>query len=267
MDRAAWIELNVRGLADWFAAIGKASPSARLIEREGVVAVVAPRTPGRSVFNSVAYTDPEALAAAREEIAAEYARGGCAWTVWVPEDDTGTAVLLENAGHRLDAKPRAMGMELAGFEQPDMAGIDWTGEADFEEAMLVNDRAYGYREGTFMAGIGARPDATCAYLAWVDGRPAAAVVSFDHRDGGGADCSIWCVATIEAQRGKGLAAALMRQSLWEARQRGCATSTLQSTKLGRPVYERIGYRDFGALQMWEHRPPELAAEAHPAPPA
>jgi predicted acetyltransferase len=45
----------------------------------------------------------------------------------------------------------------------------------------------------------------------------------------------------------------MRQALSEAAERGCETSTLQATKLGRPVYERVGYEDFGALQMWEYR--------------
>jgi hypothetical protein len=45
----------------------------------------------------------------------------------------------------------------------------------------------------------------------------------------------------------------MRRALWDAAGRGCETSTLQATKLGRPVYERVGYEDFGALQMWEYR--------------
>ena len=35
--------------------------------------------------------------------------------------------------------------------------------------------------------------------------------------------------------------------------RGCEVSTLQATKAGRPVYERLGYRSFGEIQMWERR--------------
>ncbi len=27
----------------------------------------------------------------------------------------------------------------------------------------------------------------------------------------------------------------------------------QATKLGAPVYDRLGYRDFGATHMWERR--------------
>jgi hypothetical protein len=52
----------------------------------------------------------------------------------------------------------------------------------------------------------------------------------------------------------------MRQGLWDAREAGCETSTLQATAAGRPVYERLGYQDLGALQMWEFRPSELAGE-------
>ena len=65
--------------------------------------------------------------------------------------------------------------------------------------------------------------------------------------------TIWSVATAPEARGRGLSTALMRQALSDAAARGCETSTLQATKLGRPVYERVGYQDFGALQMWECR--------------
>lgn len=67
------------------------------------------------------------------------------------------------------------------------------------------------------------------------------------------DCGIWWVATVPEARGRGLSRDLLRVVLAEARERGLETSTLQATKLGRPVYERVGYRDLGALQMWELR--------------
>ena len=59
----------------------------------------------------------------------------------------------------------------------------------------------------------------------------------------------------------------MRQGLWDAREGGCETSTLQATADGRPVYERLGYEDLGALQMWELRPPELAGDVNRKPAA
>jgi GNAT superfamily N-acetyltransferase len=61
------------------------------------------------------------------------------------------------------------------------------------------------------------------------------------------------VATHPDARGQGLAIGLMRQALRAARERGCTTTTLESTKLGRPVYERLGYRPLGTLGMWELR--------------
>jgi hypothetical protein len=45
----------------------------------------------------------------------------------------------------------------------------------------------------------------------------------------------------------------MARALADAQDRGRLTTTLVATKLGRPVYERLGYRDFGAIEMWERR--------------
>jgi hypothetical protein len=59
----------------------------------------------------------------------------------------------------------------------------------------------------------------------------------------------------------------MRKAMADAAGRGRRTSTLQATKLGVPVYRRCGYADFGALQMWELRPPQLAAQAASGAPA
>jgi hypothetical protein len=43
--------------------------------------------------------------------------------------------------------------------------------------------------------------------------------------------------------------------LEQARERGKRASTLIATKLGYPVYEKLGYREVGALEMWERRKP------------
>lgn len=262
MQWGSWLDLNLRGMQAALASFARAA-GAQLLELNGLVAVVNGAVPERSVFNSVVYTDPEVLATARDELAAAYADARCAWTVWVPERDTGTARMLDAEGHTLDAQPRAMGIELAGVEEPDLSQLDWTEEGDLEEMAALNDAAYGYPPGTWIKGMGRDPQGLNIYLARVDGEPAATVCS---RDEGG-DCAIWNVATAEWARGRGLSTALMQKALADAARRGCATSTLQATKLGVPVYRRCGYEDFGALGMWEFRSPELAAAAHPAPPA
>ncbi len=56
------------------------------------MASVVPAIPDRSIVNSVAYRDADSLAAALDELAAEYDEAGVeAWTVWVPEDDRDAA--------------------------------------------------------------------------------------------------------------------------------------------------------------------------------
>jgi predicted acetyltransferase len=67
------------------------------------------------------------------------------------------------------------------------------------------------------------------------------------------DAAVIWVATVPEARNRGISSRLMAQALRNAREDGYETTTLQSTKLGRPVYEKLGYRDFGAAHMWERR--------------
>ena len=82
-----------------------------------------------------------------------------------------------------------------------------------------------------------------------DDRPAACVAALNAAD----DCGIYLVATAPWARRRGLALGLMRQALRDARERGASTSSLQATQMGAPVYERLGYGDHGAIDMWERR--------------
>jgi GNAT superfamily N-acetyltransferase len=240
--KAAW-----RGL-------GPVTPGGRTIEPDGLVASVVPAVPERSVMNSVVYEDPGALEASLDELAAGYDEAGVlAWTVWVPEHDSQSAELLAGAGHVLDATPAAMVCDLAQVEHPGEAELELLPEPTFAHVAAINDRAYGYAEEPFTRAFGsAPPDGVHLYVAAVDGEPAACVVAEDHDE---TDCGIYWVATLAEARGRGLGTALMRRALADAHQRGRRTSTLQATKLGEPVYERLGYRSIGTLEMWERRKP------------
>jgi GNAT superfamily N-acetyltransferase len=256
MGGAAWLESEWlarmhRSMEAAWRALAAGSEGGHLIEAEGVVAAVVPALPGRSVFNSVLYRRPENLAAARDELARAYDRAGVrAWTVWVPEADRASAELLAAAGHVLDATPRAMALDLNDLAPPDPDDLEWTAQASLDDLKRINDAAYGDEPGTFELGIGTPPeDAWRLYSADRDGR-AATVLATTDADG---DCGVWWVATLPEARGRGLAARLLHVALAEARERGMETSTLQSTKLGRPVYERLGYLDLCALGMWELR--------------
>jgi GNAT superfamily N-acetyltransferase len=244
-----WLARMYRSFSVSLRVLSEGADDARLLEPDGVCATLNPAVPERSVFNSVLYETPDALAAARDELAAAYDDAGCAWTVWVPEADRASAALLEAAGHRLDATPRAMVMDLAELPDPEPDDLDWDAEADPAEVARINDAAYGYEAGTFERGIGRLSETMRLYQARLDGDPASVVGTIDHEG----DCSVWWVATLPEARGRGLTTRLQHLALAEGRERGCTKTTLQATKLGAPVYTRLGYRDIGELQMWELR--------------
>jgi len=237
-------------MRSFFRTVPEGSDGGRLVQLDGVLATVTSAVPARSLPNSVIYETEEALADGVGELRQIYEDAGVlAWTVWVPEYHERAAGLLERDGHKLDASPTAMIADLSAVEPPRDDDPEPDPQPLREDLGLINDLAYGTGDA-FQRIFGAGPaDPTHTYVARVDGQPAASVVSQDH-DG---DCSIWWVATVPEARGRGLAPGLMRRALADGRARGCDVTTLQATKVGRPVYERLGYRGLGSIQMWERR--------------
>jgi GNAT superfamily N-acetyltransferase len=227
-----------------------ASDGARLIERQGVVAAVVPACPERAVVNSVCYEEPAALAAAYDDIASAYAEVRANWTVWVHHGDREAAEVLERRGHFLDARPEAMGRSLDGIRRPpDGALSDWTADGRLADLARINDRAYGFGTDSFSRALARFPDgAAHIYTASDAGRPVACLMTVD--DDRNADVE-W-VAVVPEARGHGLSGKLLAHALADAAERGAETSTLVATRLGRPVYERLGFQPLGALQMWEY---------------
>jgi ribosomal protein S18 acetylase RimI-like enzyme len=252
MTDPAAVARHRRALMSFARLTGSGGEESRVIERDGVVASVAPAVPHASIVNSVGYRDAGALAASLEELARTYDEAGVrAWTVWVPEEDREAAALLESAGHRLDATPTAMVMDLAALLESDADDLDWDASADSAVVAEINDNAYGAPAGTFAPAIArfGDIDGLRLYQARIDGEPVCVLATYDNGD----DCELYLVATRTEHRGKGLARRLTRRALLEARDRGQAISNLQATKLGYPVYARLGYQPICELQMWERR--------------
>jgi GNAT superfamily N-acetyltransferase len=228
------------------------SDGMRTIGGDGFVATVTPAAPERSLVNDVVYWDAAALTDAYDELDAAYRDAGIgAWTVWVPDTDTATAAFLAEHGHRLDGDPEAMVADLETIERPGQPE-GFTTDGDPQVMTRLNDTVYGLAElgGMFAPALAnLRPsDEMHIYMAG-KAEPQACVMAYDHED----DCSIWFVATLEEARGQGYAAALMGHALADGRERGRTTSTLQATDMGRPIYERLGYRSLGEIQLWEKR--------------
>jgi ribosomal protein S18 acetylase RimI-like enzyme len=236
----------------YFRSVGTATEGHRLIERDGVLATITPAVPDRSLPNSVAYETEDALAGMLGELARVYDEAGVrAWTVWTPSHHERTRALLADAGHVLDANPAAMIVDLADVEPPRPDDPEPDPDPQASDVGRINDDAYGIKDA-FSVFLGEGPlDPAHSYVARLDGEAVACVGTRDHEG----DCSVWEVATLPAARGRGLVSGLMRRALADGRDRGCEVSTLQATKVGEPVYERLGYRKFGVIEMWERRRP------------
>jgi ribosomal protein S18 acetylase RimI-like enzyme len=240
---------NASHLALFAEAIGSAGSV--LHPAEGIVASVNPVVPERSMPNSVVYLDGAPLDdAVLDELDRAYAAADVrAWTVWVRPGDDDLASRLAARGHAHDAQPMLMAAPLSEMDLEPRGELDVVADADWALAGRLNDRAYGL-PGDFER-LGARLDdpASRLWVARADGSPAGCAAV---RVAGG-DAEVWMVAVVPEARGRGLAGELMRHALTAARAAGATTTSLESTKLGEPVYRRLGYRALGRFGMWERR--------------
>ena len=243
------IERVVDGLFAFCDMLAGASDGARTIDRDGVRAAVVPAAPERAVANSVVYRDPEALDGVYEELAEAYGEIGANWTVWVWPGHEAPAGLLESRGHVLDASPAAMIRDLEGVERPAPEALaGWTAEGDHTVVGPLNDRAYGFDTDSFTRALARRPgESTHLYVVRDADEPVGCLMVTDH-DG---NSDVECVAVAPEARGRGISRYLLQHALVDAAERGNETSTLVSTALGYPVYERLGYRTVGRFAMWE----------------
>jgi GNAT superfamily N-acetyltransferase len=140
-------------------------------------------------------------------------------------------------------------MELAdlGPELPTPGGVT-PGPIDASACAALNDRAYGFGPDGFAAGIVGKTSIQWRG-AFAGGEPLGCVGTIAIGD----DCLITGVATPPEHRGRGIASWLVRGALAEAREREMTTASLQASRAGASIYERLGFRDLGFLEMWELR--------------
>lgn len=251
MDREAALALQQAGMRSWVAAMAEASPGARLFERDGVSAIAAPACPDRSVVNSVSYADTDALITDLADLERFYDECGVvAWTVWTPEFDTDAIAALRRGGGVLDGDPSAMSLDLSRWDPVEIGDLEWDGSLSPADLGRVNDAAYGLTpEAGLARGLTTAPERFRLLRALVGDEPACVLGTIET----GSDLGFYFVATDPAHRGRGLCPRLMAVALADAKRRGLETSSLQASKMGEPVYRRLGFdRDF-TLNMFERR--------------
>lgn len=65
---------------------------------------------------------------------------------------------------------------------------------------------------------------------------------------------VYCVATLPAERGKGLGAHVTAEPLRQNRELNYRVGVLQSSEAGRPVYQRLGFAEFGEIPLYVRLP-------------
>lgn len=245
-------------LRAFYLAEAPASPGGRVIELDGVTGFMTPSAPTQSILNCVVFDDHDALTAGLDPLAAAYRDAGVShWMVWTTPGDERGAELMRAAGHLLEYEPMAMALDLDALAAPP-GGPAFTVARDPHpvEITSLNERANGELPGAFgTAFAGLREPGFHRYLAQVDGRPAACLVTFDRGD----NTMVHWVATDPGHQRRRIAGRLLHAALLDARERGMRTSTLESSYEGQRLYEGLGYEPLGRMGMWLNgdSPPEL----------
>jgi GNAT superfamily N-acetyltransferase len=221
-------------VASW-AALAQLSPGARLVRGDTMVAGVFPQW--APLNNAVALGAPDPA-----EAAALFAAAGVGeWAFWVPGPATGfdaPDTVGSIAGCKRDTTTVIMTAELAtGLRARD--GIVRTSIASATRA----------GDESVPAGELEEPDGVPGLTGWacvVDGSAVAG--AWSHLLG--TDCGVYALGTQPAWRRRGIGGALVEHILADARRSGARTASLQSTRMGHPLYASLGFTSVGRYEEW-----------------
>ncbi|MEA2142162.1 MAG: hypothetical protein QOI64_592 [Solirubrobacteraceae bacterium] len=248
MDDAVLRERLWAGFARLQTLLGGQSVGSAVVERDGLVASVVPVAPDSPTLNAAVVLAGKVQLDAIEELRFRYADAGIRrWGVWVDSGARQALRTLGTAGLRLSSASPGMG---AVIDELPLASEATAEPTDLSTVGLVNDLAYGNPDGRLKRTLAPMPDGILrAYKADLDGSPASVAMALEE-DG---DCGVSFVATAPFARRRGLATQVMHRLLLDARERGCTTTSLQATDSGKRLYDALGYRRLGDMQLWEHR--------------
>lgn len=170
---------------------------------------------------------------------------GKGFTIFVREGDDALARAAAGAGLPETVSMPAMVSTRPLAVPPTPAGVevrrveDLATARDYWELCEASYRSLDFPDGvfaTFPPEMILIP-AIAAWVAYLDGAPASAAMVVS---AAGAGMVAW-VATIEAVRGRGLGALCTVLATNEAFERGGRFASLQASRLGEPIYRRLGY--------------------------
>jgi len=92
-------------------------------------------------------------------------------------------------------------------------------------------------QGTVCANLLGRPDCV-VYVGYADGDPVVSGLGWRT----GRTIGVYSIATIASARRRGYAAAMTARIVADGVLAGCDVAVLQASEMGRPIYERLGFR-------------------------
>jgi ribosomal protein S18 acetylase RimI-like enzyme len=235
MPKTRYDRMLANLLGSW-TRIAEGTEGASIERVPGAVVAVFPEGPEQLFYNNAVLARDLSGSRAREAAAAivrAYEGAGVGrYAIWAHESEQAANAELTRRGFRVDTTTRGMAMSLDEIAVP-RPEIE-LGPPDWNEYLRIIEAPDG-----LLAGV----DASHFHIlvARLEGQNAAAGMAYDH-DG---DCGIYNVGTLSHARRLGLGTALTGLLLYQARERGCATASLQSTESAEGVYAALGFRDLG----------------------
>ena len=217
-------------------------PSHSVLERDDVQLVASGLPVG--LFNpAFVLRRPSDATALVAEIAEHYRGAGLPFVVYFRDAYGGDlAAALAASGLVEHYQPPLMVMDPIATRPPAPAGVEIVpvDEANLDGCHRALSEGFGMPLELVQSLLSPEMLAMepfSAFLALVDGAPAGTAASFVTGETGG----VYNVATVPAQRGKGVGAAVTWAAVEAGARAGAKRSILQASAEGAPVYERMGY--------------------------
>lgn len=257
MDDTRLIALVDANLMAFARHLARSTPAGALEERQDVL-LIAGDHPTPVIVNSAFTTGPAGDPAAILLAAAGFfGRRGHQYGLWTrAHADAGLEAVLPAAGFTLDVDLPVMVLEVRPARVPLPDGVvlrEVRDDADVE-AFRVADRAGFADDDQERAAVDSAfgdpasllDPAVAGFVAYADGVPAAAAMSF--ADGGVA--RVGWVGVVPEFRRRGLGAAVTRAVVLAGFDRGAHIAALESSPMGVELYRSLGFRQITNYRVW-----------------
>lgn len=237
--------------------LASSTPAGALEERDDVL-LIAGDEPSAAIVNSAFAIGPRGdPASILPAAAAFFGRLGHGYGLWTrAHADRALEAVLPTAGFELVVDLPVMVLESRPAEAPAPAGaeirpvVDAAGVADFRTAdragFASHDVERAAVDSAFRHVASLLHPAVAGFVAYVDGVPAAAAMSFTAFE----VARVAWVGTVPAFRRRGLGRAVTRAAVLAGFDRGARLAALESSPAGFAMYRAMGFRTITSYRVW-----------------